>query len=477
MKRSVGLLIVVSAAVLAPTSAQCISIVDFICRVSTLSMLCASVTQVGIGTQLNSGNWTVFAPTNNAFFRLGDRLGVVLGNPDVLAGVISYHTVEGIVNAEDLTCSGSLEMANGQTSRTECRSDSIYQKGQGNGLGAMPQVVASNINTCSGVVHMVDEVLLPAELGPESQIPAGCKSIADIVCESSLFSTLCTAITQAGLREALSGGSWTIFAPTNDAFARLGNTLTTALADNTLLTDILLTHAIESVIYSNSLECGGTLTMANSQQTSTVCHADSIFQVANGNEASSLPQIELSIYACNGVLHLVSNVLLPSVNESEEAPMTFPIVAPMQAPVGECRSIVEIACSTENLSTLCSAVTQADLVGTLSEGSYTIFAPTNIAFSNLGATLDTVLADNNLLTDILLYHLVEGAVYSTDLVCDSEVVMANGQTSRTFCENDDIFLAGQGNEATALPLVVLVDLAACNNSVLHAVDEVILPML
>jgi uncharacterized surface protein with fasciclin (FAS1) repeats len=202
MKRSVGLLIVVSAAVLAPTSAQCISIgkfcpkvltiysrkstfphtkysltVDFICRVSTLSMLCASVTQVGIGTQLNSGNWTVFAPTNNAFFRLGDRLGVVLGNPDVLAGVISYHTVEGIVNAEDLTCSGSLEMANGQTSRTECRSDSIYQKGQGNGLGAMPQVVASNINTCSGVVHMVDEVLLPAELGPESQIPAGCKSI------------------------------------------------------------------------------------------------------------------------------------------------------------------------------------------------------------------------------------------------------------------------------------------------------------
>jgi uncharacterized surface protein with fasciclin (FAS1) repeats len=140
-------------------------------------MLCASVTQAGLGTQLNTGNWTVFAPTNNAFFNLGDRLGVVLGNTDVLTGVILYHAVQGIVNAEDLTCSGSLEMANGQTSRTECQKDSIYQKGEGNGLGEMPQVVATNINTCTGVVHMVDEVLLPAELGPESQIPAGCKTI------------------------------------------------------------------------------------------------------------------------------------------------------------------------------------------------------------------------------------------------------------------------------------------------------------
>lgn len=171
-------------------------------------------------------------------------------------------------------------------------------------------------------------------------------SIADIACESSLFSTLCTAITQAGLREALSGGSWTLFAPTNDAFAKLGNALTTALADNTLLTDILLTHAIENVVYSSSLECGGTVSMANGQQTTTVCHADSIFQVVNGNEAISLPQIVLSdVHACNGVLHLVSEVLLPSLNESEEAPMAAPVATPIQAPVGECRSIGKLSSS------------------------------------------------------------------------------------------------------------------------------------
>jgi hypothetical protein len=48
-------------------------------------------------------------------------------------------------------------------------------------------------------------------------------------------------------------------------------------------------------------------------------------------------------------------------------------------------------------------------------------------------------SDNDLLTDILIYHLVGGAVYSTDLGCDSEVVIANGQTSGTFCESKDIF--------------------------------------
>lgn len=154
-----------------------LSTVDFICRVSTLSMLCASVTQAGLAADLSGGNWTVFAPTNNAFFNLGDRLGVVLGSPDVLSDIILYHAVADILDAEDLACSASIEMASGQATSTQCQNDSIYQKGEGNSLGKTPQIVASNINTCNGRIHMVDEVLLPAELGPESQIPSGCKSI------------------------------------------------------------------------------------------------------------------------------------------------------------------------------------------------------------------------------------------------------------------------------------------------------------
>lgn len=97
-----------------------------------------------------------------------------------------------------------------------------------------------------------------------------------------------------------------------------------------------------------------------------------------------------------------------------------------------------------------------------------------MAFANLGSSLDTVLANNDLLTDILLCHAVEDVVYSTDLECSSTVSMANGETTRTVCEEDGIYLYGKGNDMNAMPLIVLVDIEACNG-VIHAVDEVILP--
>lgn len=140
-------------------------------------MLCACVTQAGLGSDLNKGRWTLFAPTNEAFFNLGDRLGTVLGNTDVLSNVILYHAVDEILYADDLTCSGPLQMASGERSRTECQKDTVYQKGEGNSLGSMARIVASNIDVCNGILHMVDEVLLPASLGPESLIPSGCKTI------------------------------------------------------------------------------------------------------------------------------------------------------------------------------------------------------------------------------------------------------------------------------------------------------------
>ena len=97
-----------------------------------------------------------------------------------------------------------------------------------------------------------------------------------------------------------------------------------------------------------------------------------------------------------------------------------------------------------------------------------------MAFSNLGAALDTVLADNDLLIDILLYHVAEGVTNSTDLTCDGDIEMANGKSTFTVCESDDVYIIGEGNDPNAMPMIVLVDIPACS-SIIHAVDEVILP--
>jgi uncharacterized surface protein with fasciclin (FAS1) repeats len=103
-----------------------------------------------------------------------------------------------------------------------------------------------------------------------------------------------------------------------------------------------------------------------------------------------------------------------------------------------------------------------------------VFAPTNEAFANLGDTLDAVLADKDLLTDVLLFHAVAGEVLSTDLRCKKRVKMANGKDSRTVCRGASVFQKGAGNPRSDMPEIIEVNLPACNG-ILHIVDEVMLP--
>ncbi len=122
---------------------------------------------------------------------------------------------------------------------------------------------------------------------------------------------------------------------------------------------------------------------------------------------------------------------------------------------------VDIACSLDDFSTLCTAVKEAKLEDALSDGHWTVFAPTNAAFSELGDLLDTVLADTKLLTDILLFHAVDDVVGSSDLVCSATVEMANGQSSRTVCEGKKIFQKGGSNPRNDMPQIIETDIETC----------------
>ena len=64
----------------------------------------------------------------------------------------------------------------------------------------------------TGVIHIVNQVMLPGKLGVMPPPPEECSSIAEIACDLDDFSTLCTAVGQAGLDGALSDGTWTVFA-------------------------------------------------------------------------------------------------------------------------------------------------------------------------------------------------------------------------------------------------------------------------
>ena len=138
------------------------------------------------------------------------------------------------------------------------------------------------------------------------------------------------------------------------------------------------------------------------------------------------------------------------------------------------KTIVEIAASNPDFTTLVAGVKAADLATTLSgSGPFTVFAPTNEAFAKLPAgTLDTLLKPENKkqLAAILTYHVVPATVMASDVQAGA-VKTVNGATFTVATANGDVILTdGQGNKAK----VVKTDIVA-SNGVIHVIDAVLLP--
>lgn len=134
----------------------------------------------------------------------------------------------------------------------------------------------------------------------------------------------------------------------------------------------------------------------------------------------------------------------------------------------ESKDIVDTAMGAGQFNTLVTAVQAADLVETLKgEGPYTVFAPTDEAFSALGTTVEDLLKPENKekLTQILTYHVVPGKVMSTDLVDDSTPATVEGDTVTIDLDNGPMV-----NDAN----IVTADVAA-SNGVIHVIDKVLVP--
>jgi len=130
------------------------------------STLCELIKIADLFDTLNDpdGTFTVFAPTNMAFEDLPEEiLNAVLNDVDLLRTVLLFHTVSGQeVLAKDLVDGGEITMANGGISKTtRPRHCKIYQSGPGNDAGDLPRIILSNVGVYNGVIHGVDEVLLP----------------------------------------------------------------------------------------------------------------------------------------------------------------------------------------------------------------------------------------------------------------------------------------------------------------------------
>jgi len=202
------------------------------------------------------------------------------------------------------------------------------------------------------------------------------------------------------------------------------------------------------------------------------------------NSPDDIPQIiDTDIPAANGIIHVVDGVILPPKLPELPGPEAPPPEEPdseVPPPDENCMTIAEVACSNEDFSTLCAALTASDLADTLNDrnAEFTVFAPTNAAIEELGQdTIDALLADIPTLTNILLYHAVDATIMSKDLVPSGLIHMLNGKDTRSIFNwggAEGIFIKGINNSRDDLPQVVSADIQACK-SVVHAIDGVLLP--
>ena len=278
----------------------------------------------------------------------------------------------------------STDLSDGMMITTLQGSEVLVTISEGNVMIGNAMVTTADIVADNGVVHVIDAILMP-------EIESN--SVFDIIANSEAHNTLETVILAAGLDETLSSdGPYTVFAPTDDVFSLIPtDVIETLLTDPTgQLTQILLNHVVSGTAMSTDLSDGMMIT--------TLQGSEVLVTINEGNiMIGNAIVIIADLVADNGVVHVIDAILMPDMPTN---------------------SIFDIISNSELHQTLLAAIIAAGLDETLSnDGPFTVFAPTDDAFSVIPAgVLETLLADpTGQLTEILLNHVVSGTTMSTDL--------------------------------------------------------------
>lgn len=400
------------------------TITDVVLANPDFTTLKAALVKTGLDqTLMGSGEFTVFAPTNEAFAALFTQLGVS-GISDLssetLTPILLYHVLGTKAVSTSLQTGYVSTMSMGKGGKYVSLKVTVANDVKLNGN---VNVTQADIMASNGVVHVIDKVLLPP-------------TVADIASFDGSFTTLVSALAANDLVGTLSNpeGTFTVFAPTDAAFSAFGT------LPNDLM-PVLLYHVLGQIVYSDQISTGYVGTLSTYMDNPISLYIDKTSGVKLNGDVNVTAA---DIVGTNGVIHVIDKVLVPP-------------------------TVVDLAIANPNLSTLVDAVVKAQLAETLSgAGPFTVFAPTNAAFSSLFSSLQVSgIADLTAqqLSPILLYHVVSGNVLSTALTTGSVQTL----------EGSPIQVAvGSGVSINGTTNVVLADIQG-SNGVVHVIDQVLLP--
>jgi len=281
-----------------------------VAQANGFTALTAAVTKAGLTSALssNTASLTVFAPTDAAFGTLATQLGfsnataLVDALPaSALASILSYHVLPTKQTAAALEAGpatqGTIDSYNGADATITVSTSggvSIQDADLTTAHVTTPDVAASN-----GVIHVVDKVL----------VPPGVLNIVQMAQVNPTFSTLVGAVVSANLQGTLSGaGPFTLFAPTNDAFAAISSTvagLTTAQ-----LTEVLTYHVLPEQVLAANIPFGTPVTTVEGQ--AITINAGTPPTITDSTSTPA-PIVATDVRASNGVIHVIGKVLIPAL--------------------------------------------------------------------------------------------------------------------------------------------------------------------
>lgn len=276
------------------------NIVELAQRTPELSILVEAVVAAGLVPTLSTGSLTVFAPTNAAFAALLAELGTtkeaLLANKPLLTAVLTYHVLGSKVVRADVPLGKAITPVSGGFFKIEASNGLKITDGR----NRVSTITSTDLQASNGVVHLIDRVLLPAD----KDIVATASALPD-------FSILVEAVVAAGLVGTLQEkGPFTVFAPTNAAFAsllaELGIGKGDLLANKALLTKVLTYHVVPARVLKAEVPVNTAITTVQGQ---TLTISPSLVITDQNMRTSRI--VAADVFTSNGVIHAVDKVILP----------------------------------------------------------------------------------------------------------------------------------------------------------------------
>ena len=438
-------------------------VIDIIANDPDLSTLTSLVIAYNlVDTLKGAANFTVFAPSDAAFAAISTVLPNLIDSQ--VSATLQYHVLPIEALSSDITTNLSVSSVNGLPLIVGPQDSTVFIQAIGMyifiseislfdysnlffNIASRALVIGVDLTSGNGVVHKTDTVLLPFG------------SLTDVIDDEPDLSILSAALDETVYGRALDviSDQYTVFAPTDDAFAALLKLLNVTaaqlLANTALLNLVLPYHVILNEAFSFNLTYGQELDTFSGDKLIVNIDKSTANTISLIDEQGTFVEvIETDISSLNGVIHKLSQVLIPKT------------VIPNTG------SIVNALYNENILSTLKDAVVIAKLLKTLGTTSYlTVLAPTNEAFNKLGSSINDILSNVTLLNEILTYHVIEGNFTSYDLENGQKVTTLLGETLTIIKDNNLLqFVDITGNAAT-----VINENNVQTNGIIHIIDNVL----